>query len=184
MKNYGRQAKDQTIKSVSLRTETVKKTEALAKEAGISFSAFVNQALLEHLGEPDVLQFPTPCLGSVAAGNKSMDCEESTVMLSQPLKKGHYLLRVNGASMEPDIPDGSLIKVQEFKGKGYPRKGAIVVYSDGTGSTLKKFSTRKDADGNREGILTSVNPDYPAVEPMDGGEIQAVFVKIIEQPEK
>jgi SOS-response transcriptional repressor LexA len=97
----------------------------------------------------------------------------------------HYALVVFGHSMEPKIPDGATIIVRDFRSQGYPKKGTIVVYSDGSGSSLKEFGYRKatadeDADGmGNVPVLRSINKAYPEVKTLEGGRIDAVFVEVL-----
>jgi hypothetical protein len=78
--------------------------------------------------------------------------------------------------------------VKEWKSQGYPKKGCIVVYSDANGSTLKVYQSEKAADADHAGVfirrhmLKSLNPDFPDVDPVEGGQIDAVFVEVIGQP--
>ena len=119
------------------------------------------------------------CLGTVAAGTPSQEEVRTSLMVDRQIPIGNYILQVNGRSMEPKIPDGSYIEVSDFRGQGFPKKGSIVVYADGTGATLKKFTPKRDGKGHRAGVLTSINPDYPEVDPLEGGEIQALFVRVL-----
>lgn len=124
--------------------------------------------------------------GGIAAGSQiSTDISEEPMPVDKNYPPGHYVLRVFGASMEPKIPDQSLIVVKEWHDKGLPGKGTIVVYSDGFGSTLKEFGYRKakpgedhDAMGNVP-VLKSINKAFPDVQTIDGGRIDAVFVEVL-----
>jgi transcriptional regulator with XRE-family HTH domain len=136
-----------------------------------------------------VVPFPHTIIrrGSVAAGGKSSaDVEEEDMPSSKNYPSTHYALRVLGQSMEPTIPDGSLIVVKAFKDQGFPKKGSIVVYNDGYGATLKLFDYRKAEEGDEHQrlgkipVLKSINPDFPDVETLEGGRIDAVFVEILE----
>jgi len=123
--------------------------------------------------------------GGIAAGSQiSTQVVVEPIKVSKDFPAGHYALRVFGRSMEPKIPDGSLIVVKAFD-NGFPRKGTIVVYSDGLGSTLKEFGYRKarageeaDSMGNVP-VLRSLNPNFKNVQTMDGGKIEAVFVEVL-----
>lgn len=123
--------------------------------------------------------------GSVAAGGKSsVDVLEEEIPAGKKYPKDHYALRVLGQSMEPTIPDGSLIVVKSWR-EGYPKKGTIVVYNDGYGTTLKVYDTMKAEDPENPGslgkvpALRSINPEFPDVEPIEGGRIDATFVEIL-----
>ena len=126
--------------------------------------------------------------GGVAAGAPiSSHITAEPVATKKSWPEDHYALRVFGQSMEPKIPDGALIIVKHWPiEKGTPRKGTIVVYSDGTGSSLKEFGYRKakpgesldaDAMGNIP-VLRSLNPAYPEVQTLEGGKIDAVLVEV------
>lgn len=84
------------------------------------------------------------------------------------------------------LPDGSTIVVKVFHpDMGTPKKGTIVVYSDGSGSTLKEFGYRKAMAGEEADkfgnvpVLRSINKAFPDVQTMEGGRIDAVLVEVI-----
>jgi len=125
--------------------------------------------------------------GGIAAGAPiTSQVLEDKIQVSREYPADHYALSVFGASMEPKVADGSTIIVRSFHpDKGTPKKGTIVVYSDGSGSTLKEFGYRKaeageDADkfGNVP-VLRSLNKAFPDVQAMDGGRIDAVLVEVL-----
>ena len=130
-----------------------------------------------------------PLYSGIAAGAPiSAHVAESVIPVDKEYPDDHYALRVFGASMEPTIPDGSTIIVKAWPvEKGVPKKGSIVVYSDGTGSTLKEFGYRKGKPGeetDRMGnvpVLRSLNRDFPDVQTLEGGKIDAVFVEVVTQ---
>ena len=124
--------------------------------------------------------------GGVAAGAPiSSHLVSEPVAVKRTWPDDHYALRVFGQSMEPRIADGSLIIVKRWPSeKGIPKKGTIVVYSDGTGSSLKEFGYRKakagedaDAMGNTP-VLRSLNKSYPEVQTLEGGKIDAILVEV------
>ncbi|MEK7951644.1 S24 family peptidase [Luteolibacter soli] len=126
--------------------------------------------------------------GGVAAGAPiTSHIVQEPVATRKSWPDDHYALRVFGQSMEPRIPDGSLIIVKHWPtAKGTPKKGTIVVYSDGTGSTLKEFGYRKakptelteaDAMGNIP-VLRSLNKSYPEVQTLEDGKIHAILVEV------
>ncbi len=127
--------------------------------------------------------------GGIAAGAPiSSDASHEAIPAPREYPEDHYALRVFGKSMENKILDGSTIVVKRWQ-EGYPKKGSIVVYSDGHGSTLKVFGYRDataeelaDDHGNTMGripVLSSINKAFPEVTTMDGGRIEAVFVEVI-----
>lgn len=124
--------------------------------------------------------------GSVAAGGKSSaHLVEEEIPAGRKYSTGHYALRVIGQSMEPTIPDGSTIVVRAWT-EGHPKKGTIVVYDDGYGTTLKVYDTQKVPDPEEPGklgkvpILRSINPAFPDVETIEGGRITAEFVEVLQ----
>jgi SOS-response transcriptional repressor LexA len=126
-------------------------------------------------------------LGGVAAGAPlSSHVMQEPVEVEKHYDADHYALRVFGASMAPKIKDGSTIIVKRWPiERGVPKKGTIVVWSDGTGSSLKEFGYRKakageeaDTMGNVP-VLRSLNPAFPEVKIMDGGRIDAVLVEAL-----
>ena len=124
--------------------------------------------------------------GGIAAGARiSSDIQPEPVRVSRDYPADHYALKVFGRSMEPKIRDGALIVVKHWHGQGFPRKGTIVAYSDGQGATLKEFGYRKahpgeDADtfGNVP-VLRSLNKEFPDVQTLEGGRIDAVLVETV-----
>lgn len=54
-------------------------------------------------------------IGNIAAGNLADgDTIPQDIRLYRELEKGEYLLRVNGHSMEPSIPDGSVVIMKKY----------------------------------------------------------------------
>jgi len=125
-------------------------------------------------------------VGGIAAGSQiSTDVTAEPIRSCRPYGEDCYALRVFGQSMEPKIPDQSTIVVRTWHEKGFPRKGTIVVYSDGFGSTLKEFGYRKaraDEDPDTFGnvpILRSLNKAFPDVQTIEGGRIDAILVETL-----
>lgn len=124
--------------------------------------------------------------GGIAAGARiSSDIQPEPVRVSRDYPADHYALKVFGRSMEPKVRDGALIVVKHWHGRGFPRKGTIVAYSDSQGATLKEFGYRKaqpgeDADsfGNVP-VLRSLNKEFPDVQTLEGGRIDAVLVETV-----
>lgn len=134
----------------------------------------------------EVISFPIRKPGAAAAGNPSAGhVEDAEIPVGKQYPADHYAVSILGRSMEPKIPEGSTIIVKEYRDKGFPKKGAIVIYSDANGSTLKEFGYRKaqpgeDADtfGNVP-VLRSLNREFPDVQTMEGGRIDAVLVEVL-----
>jgi SOS-response transcriptional repressor LexA len=124
--------------------------------------------------------------GGIAAGSRiSSDIQPEPVRVSRDYPADHYALKVFGRSMEPKIRDGSLIIVKHWHGQGFPRKGTIVAYSDGQGATLKEFGYRKAQPGEEADtfgnipVLRSLNKEFPDVQTLEGGRIDAVLVETV-----
>lgn len=123
--------------------------------------------------------------GNIAAGGKiTVDQVEEEMPVAKKYPKGHYALSVTGKSMEPQIPNGSTVIVKQWK-DGYPKKGSIVVYSDGHGATLKVYDSQSVPDPDHPGhklrshFLRSLNPESATVEVIEGGKIDAVLVEVL-----
>ncbi len=124
--------------------------------------------------------------GGIAAGAPiAADLAPQPIRVPRAYPDGHYALRVYGQSMAPRIPDGATIIVAPFQGKGFPRKGSIVIYNDGHGATLKELAYRKAKPGeegnsfNQVPILKSLNPAFKEVQTMEGGRIDGVLVEVV-----
>jgi SOS-response transcriptional repressor LexA len=124
--------------------------------------------------------------GGIAAGSPiSSDAPHEPIPVANAYPIDCYALRVFGHSMEPKIADGSTIVVQRLTAGNHPKQGKFVVYSDAYGLSLKKLAYRKAKAGEeanslgKVAILESTNPDFPEVQTMDGGRIEAVFVASI-----
>lgn len=122
-------------------------------------------------------------VGGVAAGAPvSSDITPEPIAVTKQYSPACYALRVFGRSAEPTAPDGSTIVVERLPEGTYPKKGKLVVYRDAHGASLKVFGYRKakaGEEGNNFGqvpVLSSLNPEFPDVTPLDNGRIDAVFV--------
>lgn len=152
-----------------------------AKEKEAACKPFVP---VETAAEP--LGYETQIMGNTAAGKP----EDGTtilqdILIGRPLEKDEFVLRVNGKSMEPKIPDGSLVIVREYKDYLFPKIGTLVVYNEGNDYTLKKLAKRKKPETSEtEYVLKSINPAYKDVEPIAEGKISAVFVETLKDWEK
>ncbi|HBI12228.1 MAG TPA: hypothetical protein DDX86_01155 [Akkermansia sp.] len=141
---------------------------------------------------PQVRQFPshaerarrkysTQIIGNIAAGSLAeSDTVPSTIYMERPLSKNEYVVRVEGKSMEPLIPDGSLVVMRRHTAPPIPKPGAIVEYNDGRGVTLKKLIRRKNEEtGKTEYVLRPINPVFKDITPMDGGSISGIYVETL-----
>ncbi|HEX7261883.1 MAG TPA: S24 family peptidase [Luteolibacter sp.] len=174
------------VEKAALKTpETIREwaKRLLNEAADLDVAAFTTQILHPELAPAE--HWPDLYGGVAAGGQIATDASQEPVHVSKAYPDDHYLLRVFGQSMEPKIADGSLIVVKRWHDKGFPKKGAIVVYSDSHGSTLKEFAYRKakagedaDAFGNVP-VLRSLNKAFKDVKTMDGGKIDAVYVETL-----
>jgi len=129
-----------------------------------------------------------PIISGVAAGSPAMTEVLDEIELPAGYSSDCSVFTVTGDSMTAEvgvsIPDGSLIICTPVL-EGLPRQGSIVVYDDGYGSSLKVLGYRKavteqeEENANVFGKLTtlsSLNPDYPEIEIMEGGRVNWKFV--------
>lgn len=124
--------------------------------------------------------------GGVAAGSPiASDAPREPIPVPREFPEGHYALRVFGQSMEPKIPDGSIIIVKRLAEGTFPKKTSIVVYSDAYGHSLKELGYRAakgDEEANAFGkvaVLKSLNPRFPDVQTIDSGRLEAVWVETL-----
>lgn len=172
-----------------------------AKAHKETFLEFVNTAIQNAAKEKEAARkkftpvetFTAPPLeaqgqiiGNIAAGNLADgDTIPQDIRLYRELEKGEYLLRVNGHSMEPSIPDGSVVIMKKYTIPPIPKPGTIVQYHDERGVTLKKLVRRKNPEtGKMEYTLHPINPAFGDIEPMDGGKISALYVETLDSWEK
>ena len=172
-----------------------------AKAHKETFLEFVNTAIQNAAKEKEAARkkftpvetFTAPPLeaqgriiGNIAAGNLADgDTIPQDIRLYRELEKGEYLLRVNGHSMEPSIPDGSVVIMKKYTIPPIPKPGTIVQYHDERGVTLKKLVRRKNPEtGKMEYTLHPINLAFGDIEPMDGGKISGVYVETLERWEK
>lgn len=127
--------------------------------------------------------YSLPIIGNIAAGGlQPGDTIPYHVKANRPLGKDEYVLRVEGKSMEPVIPDGALVIMRKHTIPPVPKVGTIVEYYDERGVTLKKLARRKNLEtGKMYYVLHPLNPKFGDIEPMDGGKISAVYVETLEK---
>ena len=195
------QGEDDSLKKIHLPLNEEQWAVVCEAMKGQSFLEFVNTALQNAAKEKEAARkkftpvetFTTPSLeaqgqiiGNIAAGNLADgDTIPQDIRLYRELEKGEYLLRVNGHSMEPSIPDGSVVIMKKYTIPPIPKPGTIVQYHDERGVTLKKLVRRKNPEtGKMEYTLHPINPDFGDIEPMDGGKISGVYVETLDRWEK
>jgi SOS-response transcriptional repressor LexA len=109
------------------------------------------------------------------------------------LTQGQFIARIQGTSMEPQIPDGSLA-VFDTETRGGTRAGRLVLVEERTRGgakayTLKKYESVKrayseDTDVRAAIRLLPLNPEHDVIEldPEDDRyQIVAIFVRTIDQ---
>lgn len=181
MRNYERAASE---KGVPLRQWL---TELADEAAGVHqlrpeqnpFVPLVEQ--LPSVAGHSVRKYSAQIVGNIAAGTLTeSDTVPSTIYMDRPLGKNEYVVRVEGTSMEPLIPDGSLVVMRRHTTPPVPKPGTIVEYNDGRGVTLKKLIRRKNTKtGKMEHMLQPINPAFKNIAPMDGGGISGVYVETL-----
>ncbi len=141
---------------------------------------------VEPLPAASFLDQPVPVIGNIAAGALTPgDNIPYHIKTERPVGKWEYVLQVEGKSMEPVIPDGSLVVMRKHTIPPIPKVGTIVEYNDERGVTLKKLGRKKNPEtGKMEYVLHPLNPDFGDIEPMDGGKISGIYVETLDRWEK
>lgn len=186
---------------LDISEDRMKQYEQIASEQGISLRQWLteqaDQAVKTYQSRkeshhPSVSQFPfigkqinrkysTQIIGNIAAGFLSeSDTIPSTIYTDRPLKKNEYVVRVEGSSMEPLIPNGSLVIIRKHTSSDIPKPGSIVEYNDGRGVTLKKLILKKNPEtGQSEYVLQPINPAFKDITPIEGGQISGIYVETL-----
>ena len=141
---------------------------------------------VETLPAASFLDQPVPVIGNIAAGALTPgDNIPYHIKTERPVGKWEYVLQVEGKSMEPVIPDGSLVVMRKYTIPPIPKVGTIVEYNDERGVTLKKLGRKKNPEtGKMEYVLHPLNSDFGDIEPMDGGKISGIYVETLERWKK
>lgn len=121
------------------------------------------------LPEPTANVIELPFLGAVAAGEPVEAPRDETIPVSREYPPKHFIVEVNGDSMEPDYPDGSRWII-DGKDKFTPKDGAVCVVSDGTGSYLKRWNKKSR-------VFESINPKRNHVLPAAEATLQGYPVE-------
>ena len=120
--------------------------------------------------QPFVTHLPLYSLPACAGGfGPDMESEaeewiETEIPGRRGLSKDLFLLRIQGRSMEPDIPDGSLCVFRKYYGGS--RKGKIVLVqrvaaSEGGGEvTIKRYDSSWDEGEQSQIRMRPDNPEY------------------------
>lgn len=118
--------------------------------------------------DPPANVIELPFYGTVAAGMPGgpLDIADGTHPVPGFYDPAtHYVLRVNGQSMEPDYPDGSHVVCRKLKDGEFAKKGQDVIACDASGAYFKRLT-----------YLTSINPEFPEMIPASAAPITAVVV--------
>ena len=181
MRNYERAAAEQGVPLRQWLTELADEA-ADAHRLRTGQKSFVPSVeTFPALSERAAYEYGTQIVGNIAAGSLTeSDTVPSTIYMDRPLGKNEYVVRVEGKSMEPLIPDGALVVMRRHTAPPVPKPGTIVEYNDGRGVTLKKLIRRKNTKtGAMEHVLQPVNPTFKDISPMDGGSISGVYVETL-----
>src|SRR5690606_21991032 len=132
---------------------------AIADVLGVSINDLFPSPTNMEPAAPDLARIPV--LGSIACGEPIFAEENISEYIYMPvdrLPSGRlFYLRAKGSSMEPTIPDGSLVLIRE---QPEVESGAIaaVIVNDDTEATLKRVKY--------QGNMMILMPDNPKYEPI------------------
>lgn len=132
---------------------------AIADVLGVSINDLFPSPTNMEPAAPDLARIPV--LGSIACGEPILAEENISEYIYMPvdrLPSGRlFYLRAKGSSMEPTIPDGSLVLIRE---QLEVESGAIaaVIVNDDTEATLKRVKY--------QGNMMILMPDNPKYEPI------------------
>ena len=135
--------------------------------------------------EPRVIPlYRTPAAAGYAAPVFGEDFDYLQVTDGVP-QAAEFAVRIQGDSMVPYIPDGSVVIMKKYTIPPIPKPGTIVQYHDERGVTLKKLVRKKNPEtGKMEYTLHPINPNFGDIEPMDGGKISGIYVETLDRWEK
>lgn len=132
---------------------------AIADVLGVSINDLFPSPTNMEPAAPDLARIPV--LGSIACGEPILAEENISEYIYMPIDRlpsGRlFYLRAKGSSMEPTIPDGSLVLIRE---QLEVESGAIaaVIVNDDTEATLKRVKY--------QGNMMILMPDNPKYEPI------------------
>lgn len=132
---------------------------AIADVLGVSINDLFPSPTNMEPAAPDLARIPV--LGSIACGEPILAEENISEYIYMPvdrLPSGRlFYLRAKGSSMEPTIPDGSLVLIRE-QPEVEPGAIAAVLVNGDTEATLKRIK--------RQGNMVILMPDNPEHEPI------------------
>lgn len=129
---------------------------------------FIRVAEQENAQQEEKI-YHLPYLGAVAAGEPVCAPIEDELPVAKSYPPGHFIVEVNGQSMEPHFTDGDRWII-DGRDKYTPKNGAICVVSDGYGSYLKKWNSRRKT-------YESLNPNFPDILPAQEAKLQGYPVE-------
>lgn len=164
--------------------EWAKRTLNEAADSDMREIAAAASSELRILADPPSNLIELPFYGTVAAGMPGgpLDTADGTHPVPGKYDPAtHYVLRVNGQSMEPEFPDGSHVICRKLKDGEFAKKGQDVIACDASGAYFKRLVYRKDGasgDSPRKSVprLVSINENFPEVVPASDCPIAAVVV--------
>lgn len=135
---------------------------------------------LKHHAKPaafprgDVIELPLPVHTASAGHGSWADSDDSAqktrVLLTERTRKADFLFRVSGDSMEPVIPDGSVVAVRAQSDVPQEKIGLFFSRADGYFIKLRGETT-----------LNSYNPAYPPIQPpAEGFECRGLVLGVVE----
>lgn len=143
--------------------EDYENIEAAAVDSGLAIREWALEKLRDSAEIGNVIEafskgefvHDLPFLGAVAAGEPVEAPRDEVLRVDREWPEGHFVVEVNGQSMEPDFVDGDRWIIDGRK-KYTPKNGAVCVVSDGHGSYLKRWN-------RKEGVFESINPEFKDV---------------------
>lgn len=136
-----------------------------------------------------------PIRAAAGGFGKDIDSETEVEWVDVPigtrkqLRDDEFLVRIEGRSMEPDIPDGSICRFRRYMGG--TRKHGIWLVQRFTGAevtgevTIKRYGS--DREGEKEGTsvtMTPLNPEFKewGLDSSSGDRFQSIaeFIEVVE----
>jgi DUF2075 family protein len=133
--------------------------------------------------------------GNFPWGRDQIDPDELYPIDGGPFAEDRFLVRVEGDSMEPDIPEGSVCKFRLDPGGSRNGKIVLCVMHDQTEGTpvavIKRYHSVRapNAEGvlfARQIVLSSINPKHPPIVLTEGDDLRilGVFEAVVQESEK
>jgi SOS-response transcriptional repressor LexA len=110
----------------------------------------------------------------------------------KPLGRDEFVLRIEGRSMEPEIPDGALCVFKRYRAGSRANQIVLVQrvtgFDEGGEVTIKRYSSSKREDASaweHEAIgMNPANPDYASwqLSPDERYRTVAIFERVLAEP--